>query len=374
MSAQSCSRWRWLPLPLDNLVGWYQLPDGQEVLLTWAADGDLRLAALGDPFFSRPFRPSPDASFLWLTETDEARTVHFRLAADEAIGFEWSDADEGAVHALRLASQPYGLRELEFENQGVTLSGTLLIPTGGLPVPAAVMIHGSGESDRDNLWYLEIADHLARNGIAVLLPDKRGCGKSGGEWRTAGMDDFAGDSQAAAVAVGGQSGIDGAGVGFLGVSQGGSIAPLAATMTAGTAFAVSLVAGVTTFDEIVPHESRQTLRQNGLPGPIADALAPMAAAIARRRRPVWWKKNGSFDPLPYWRQLTIPKLFIYGGEDERDNVPVSQSVARLEDAGLPALEIEIYPDSGHGLFLPGTKTIRPDFLELLSTWIQQNSG
>jgi len=366
------------PAAQTDLVGWYRLPDGQHVVLSWAADGDLRLAALGEPFFSEPFRAQSNGAFLWTAgsgSAEETRTVGFRFGDHgKPVGFQWAREKTQPSVATRLANQPYELRELDYRNQDVALSGTLLVPRARAAVPAAVMIHGSGESDRDNLWYLEIADHLARNGIAVLLPDKRGCGKSGGEWRTSSMEDFGGDSRAAAEVVRGQRGVDPARVGFVGVSQGGSIAPLAATMTTDSAFAVGLVTGVTTFDEMLLHESRQTLRQNGLPGLVADGLAPMAAAIARRRRPVWWEKNGGFSPLPYWRQLTIPKLFVYGREDERDNVAVSHSVALLEDAELSQLTIEIYPGSGHGLFLPGTRTIRPEFLELLATWIQQTSG
>ena len=33
------------PTHQADLVGWYQLPDGQDVVLSWAADGDLRLSA-----------------------------------------------------------------------------------------------------------------------------------------------------------------------------------------------------------------------------------------------------------------------------------------------------------------------------------------
>lgn len=35
---------------------------------------------------------------------------------------------------------------------------------------------------------MSIADGLASRGVAVLLPDKRGSGKSGGDWRTATFD------------------------------------------------------------------------------------------------------------------------------------------------------------------------------------------
>ncbi|MFQ5525898.1 MAG: alpha/beta hydrolase family protein [Thermoanaerobaculia bacterium] len=362
----------------EHLVGWYQLGDERQALLTWAADGDLRLAGPGEPYFSHPFRSQPDGSFLWQpdkNDTERTRTVQFRVAGGgQTVGFDWVSEDGDSGFVPRVHRQPYALRELEYRNDQVRLSGTLLIPDAEQPLPAAAMIHGSGDSDRDNLWYLAIADHLARNGIAVLLPDKRGCGRSGGDWKTSSLEDLAKDTGAAVEAVRRQDGVDPIRIGLLGCSQGGSIAPLAASLTPDLAFVASLAGGVATFNELLLHESRQTLRQNGLPGLLADGFAPLAAAIARLRRPVWWKKNGKFDPLPYWTRLEIPALIVYGGEDEQDNVPVALSVERLRKAGPRDLRLEVYPDSGHALFLPDTQTVRPDFLSLLATWIHQSSG
>jgi pimeloyl-ACP methyl ester carboxylesterase len=105
---------------------------------------------------------------------------------------------------------------------------------------------------------------------------------------------------------------------------------------------------------------------------MADGMAGFAASVAKPRQPIWWEKNGSFDPLPYWAALTVPALAVYGAEDEKDNVPVSRSVELLEEL-RPAVDvtIEVYPDSGHGLFVPGTQTVRPELLQLLTRWITE---
>jgi hypothetical protein len=67
-------------------------------------------------------------------------------------------------------------REIAFRNQtqNLDLKGLLFIPSGDGPFPAAVIIHGSGTSVRNNAWYLTLVEHLQREGITVLLPDKRG--------------------------------------------------------------------------------------------------------------------------------------------------------------------------------------------------------
>ena len=99
--------------------------------------------------------------------------------------------------------------EISFENthEDVQLAGMLFLPEGDGPFPTAVFIHGSGPSARNSAWYLGIAKYLQANGVAVLLPDKRGCEKSGGNWRGASIEDLATDFQVK-VYPGGGHGID----------------------------------------------------------------------------------------------------------------------------------------------------------------------
>src|SRR5262245_2768207 len=61
----------------------------------------------------------------------------------------------------------------------VTLAGTFTSPKGDGPFPAAILITGSGPQDRDESLlghkpFLVLADHLTRQGIAVLRYDDRG--------------------------------------------------------------------------------------------------------------------------------------------------------------------------------------------------------
>jgi hypothetical protein len=76
---------------------------------------------------------------------------------------------------------------------GHTLAGTLTLPKGAnreKPVGAIVTVTGSGAQDRDEAIGLvgfqpfrQIADALARRGIATLRMDDRGTGESGGPSR-----------------------------------------------------------------------------------------------------------------------------------------------------------------------------------------------
>ena len=99
---------------------------------------------------------------------------------------------------------PYREEDVSFSNPkasgaAVTLAGTLTLPAGAGPFPAAILISGSGAHDRDEAVaghrpFLVIADYLTRHGIAVLRYDKRGVARSTGDYAAATSSDFASDA------------------------------------------------------------------------------------------------------------------------------------------------------------------------------------
>jgi hypothetical protein len=242
-------------------------------------------------------------------------------------------------------------------------------------VPAelgTVVLHGSGTSDRDNLWYLQFVHALAARGVAVLFPDKRGSGRSAGEWQTADFDVLAGDAAAGVEALAAATGLEPGAIGALGMSQGGHIAPLVPLKAPGLAFVVNVSGGAVTMDESLRHETVETLVQKGLPRPLARLLEPAASAVPKRRGRTWWRLNGAWDPLPYWRRLEIPALVLYGAEDERDNVPVTRSVERLRRADRDSpgtIAIEVVPGAGHAFFAADRRHVRGDVLETVADWV-----
>jgi pimeloyl-ACP methyl ester carboxylesterase len=344
-------------------VGWYQLAPGDRRLLTYAADGGLRLIALHGTIASERFVPLSNTEFWWDREQAPDADVRFVTDPDENLAyFRWSD-DDGIVHAASKSTQQgYHVRELQYDSGGTPMSASLFVPRTAGTHAAAVMIHGSGNSDRDNLWYMWIAHSLVEEGIAVLLPDKRGCGKSGGDWKTASFEDFARDARAAVRATRGETDIDPSRVGLVGISQGGWIAPLAASTLPRLAFLVSVSGATVTPNEQLQHE----LGQNRI-----------AVWFAKLGRHAWWKKNGDFDPLPYWATFAGPSLVVYGEEDEEDNVPVGRCEALLQTMKRrnPHLDmtIRVFEETGHGFFETGTKRIRQDFLNLLARWIGEKT-
>ena len=75
---------------------------------------------------------------------------------------------------------------------------------------------------------------------------------------------------------------------------------------------------------------------------------------------------GSFDPVPLWGAVSLPTLVLYGREDT--NVPSAESAARLEALGNDAIEVVVFPGSGHALQDPpdrGNDLIRHESLEAI---------
>jgi len=161
---------------------------------------------------------------------------------------------------------PYFEQEVVFDNDdaGISFVGTLSYPSKGGPFGAAVLIHGSGAHTRDEMVslhkiFLVLADHLTRQGIAVLRYDKRGVGLSGGKPDPQSTsDDYASDVRAAVCFLKIQPNIDPSKIGLIGHSEGGFIAPMVAADSADVAFIV-LLAGTG-----LPGMDIQMLQENAM--------------------------------------------------------------------------------------------------------------
>jgi pimeloyl-ACP methyl ester carboxylesterase len=145
---------------------------------------------------------------------------------------------------------PYKVEEVTFENKThkLTLAGTLTIPMEGSNFPAAILITGSGGQNRDEELlghkpFLVIADYLTRNGFAVLRYDDRGIAKSTGDYSLATTEDFTIDALSAVDYLKTRNEINHSKIGLIGHSEGGMIAPIAATQSDDIAFIV-MMAGI----------------------------------------------------------------------------------------------------------------------------------
>jgi dienelactone hydrolase len=266
--------------------------------------------------------------------------------------------------------------EVTFRNteQQLDLGGMLFVPAGHGPFPAAVIIHGSGTSRRDSGWYLTLTQHLQQNGVVVLLPDKRGSEKSEGNWRTSSFEDLSTDTLAAIEFLKTQQVVPLTSVGIIGMSQGGWIAPIVASESSNVDFVVSMVGSAVTPAAQLIYEENHNLRQMGfLPG-ISNVIALASTAYIRNvAQAEFWGRVANYDPVPYWREVNVPALALYGADDT--NVPSEESAKRLNALGKSNLRIEIYEGSGHALQDPvgrGNSIIRKEALAAIRSAIEMN--
>ena len=395
--------------PYKQCVGWYEVAPGRFNLVTWGARSGLLILDFERVSFGR-LSPSGDNLFVWRRgkESPEREVSFTKNKQGEVTGFSWRDQDGGQGMAKKSTSYGYSQEEVRFKNGSVTLTGLVMMPRTKGPHPAAAIIQGSGDSDRDNVWAFTIADYMARQGIAVLLPDKRGSGKSEGDWHTADFKDLAGDALAALEVLKARKEVDPNRAGLVGLSQGGWIAPLAASLSRDVAFVVDVSGAAVTPGEQVAHELEQDYRRSGLNEPVIKGLLELIGLSQNYmrtgtgweayqeklnktwspfRKPFpatkddwrwdWWRAVIDFDPIPLLEEARCPVFVAYGQEDEKDNVPVKESVTRLEKMIQRAKKkdfiIKVYPGSGHAIDDPATKWVSKDFLDFLSRWIIQEA-
>jgi pimeloyl-ACP methyl ester carboxylesterase len=278
--------------------------------------------------------------------------------------------------------------QVRFSSCGNTLSGTLTLPATPGPHPAVVFINGSGAADRTGyglappLWR-----HFAGRSFASLSWDRPGVGESTGDFEAQTFPDRAAEAIAAVSFLRSRPDIRADAVGLWGFSQGGIVAPLAASDCADVAFLIEVSGCQTVAWQQDPYRVEAEVRADGFP----EADVAEAAAFARRRmdlirgagtfeeldeaqqkvrdRP-WFEyvhlcdrkrfQSGritvEFDPGPSWEKVRCPVLAIFGEKDT--SCPVEQSVAvvrrGLERAGNADVTLRVFPNAAHGLTVAQT--------------------
>ncbi|MDR2682484.1 MAG: alpha/beta fold hydrolase [Dysgonamonadaceae bacterium] len=331
---------------------------------------------------------------------------------------------------------PYYEEEVSFENQadGITLAGTLTLPQKDGVFPAVVLISGSGPQDRneelmEHKPFLIIADYLTRNGIAVLRFDDRGTGASTGNFQTATSYDFSKDVEAGVKYLQSRREIHPKGIGLIGHSEGGIIAPMVAARNQDIAFIVllagtgirgdqililqqDLIAEASGNDETDRKKAKsineslynlvlQSTNTEQLKTNLTEYLMQVAkeipdtyketydarfiqASVARLTAP-WMQYFIQYDPAPTLEKVKCPVLALNGEKDLQ--VPAKENLeairAALTKGGNKYLTVKVFPGLNH-LFqecttgLPAEyatieQTFSPLVLEEMVTWIQSHT-
>jgi dienelactone hydrolase len=371
-----------LPAAQERLTGYYEMQPGRILSVTSSPLGpfyvDYTTGRVGVLFPS-----SQEALFAGPAfQVPVPVAINCRLTSDPAtngVVLHWQDeAGQRIGRKLELRRE-----EVTFRDGDVVLSGTLGLPSGQGPHPAIVRIHGAGPQARQSTldgWY-------AYHGIAYLSFDKRGVGKSTGDWREAGISELADDVLAAVRFLRQRKDIDPAQIGIESVSEGGWIAPVVATRDSKVRFIIVLAGPALDYVPELMNEVEERLKARGLSGDdlkralefkrkalqmIADgaglsdeAWANFQTFVAPYRSEKWFpyvrepKERSPAQKKLYlmarirssqfWRQVKIPVLALYGGEDL--NVPAARNVAaltkELKEAGNRDFTIKVFPEANH---------------------------
>ncbi|HEU5135887.1 MAG TPA: alpha/beta hydrolase [Steroidobacteraceae bacterium] len=217
------------------------------------------------------------------------------------------------------------VEEVEFVSHGAKLAGSAVFPDGQPIHAAVVFIHGSGEQSRD----LKLAERFAREGIAALVYDKRGVGKSGGKYEgdqnvsEKNIALLADDANAALQKLSSYPSLKGIPVGLAGISQAGWIAPVAAEKSSLAKFLLlwSGPVGKVSEEDIY---SKFTADRDSPVAPTFDE-----ALRSRTQKYIWPDFLGKdTDSSENLKKLSIPGLWIFSDND--GSIPVALSIERLQ--------------------------------------------
>lgn len=182
---------------------------------------------------------------------------------------------------------PYIVEDVSYFNQSksIQFGGTLTIPENGDKHPVAILIPGTGQADKDathagHKLFLVIADHLTKNGIAVLRVDDRGVGDTSGKETVADATsyDYAMDVADGITFLKSHQSIDTTKIGLIGHSGGAIIASILGAERKDIAFIVSM-AGVSISGKEAYLSQSKTKLQWLYPSHNTDSILKYESAI-----------------------------------------------------------------------------------------------
>jgi pimeloyl-ACP methyl ester carboxylesterase len=166
-----------------------------------------------------------------------------------------------------------------FHCAGVELRGTLSVPEGAGPMPAIVTVHGATGWSRDFRLFTHLQELVEPLPMATLRYDRRGSGESGGDFASADFRLLADDALAAVELLRRDPRIDAGRIGLFGFSQGGWIAPEAASRSAEIAFLVLVGACAVTPAEQMSFTAATALRRAGYSAAVVEEMLELRAVV-----------------------------------------------------------------------------------------------
>jgi uncharacterized protein len=313
-----------------------------------------------------------------------------------------------AAAPARAAERPASVDSVVFHNRGIALHGTLYVPAASGRRPAVVVFHAAGGGTRDFHAYRHLVTALPAAGFAVLVFDRRGSGQSDGDFATATFEDLARDGIAGVSFLRMRLDIDPARIGVWGVSQGGWIAPLAASLTHDIAFVVAVSAPGVPPRRQMDYAAEYALKAAGQPREVIDralhvretvndyyrgfrTMSETQQEVEAARFEPWfdqillpnsgnlpadpartkWHAEMDYDPLETLTRVNVPAAFFFAKVDPW--VPVEESITGIRRAmhANPAVTIRRVPEADHYMEIEGGQMAEP-YVKQLVQWLRDN--
>ena len=254
------------------------------------------------------------------------------------------------------------------------LSGTLTVPREGSgPYPAVLLLTGSGPIDRDSNHRkirfdvtAQVAAALAEVGVASFRYDKRGVGKSPGDWRESGFWDNVDDAAAALAMLRGRPEVDASRLVVAGHSEGAVQAVALAARDRSVAGVILLAASARPGEEMLLWQSRVILPT--LPRPVqfllrvlpGDPVQKVGANHAKlkatttdvarlnlaRVNAKWFREYLAYDPADDLPKIDVPVLALTGTKDLQVD---PADLAVVADRAAGPVETHLVEDLTHSL-------------------------
>ena len=369
----------------DNCqIGAYRFTDGEIVDIARSEGGTFRWRKFdGSTGVLHQKEDGSWTSTLGWTDRPDGHMASFTGCANGEIEFDGKKA-----HRI-----PFDVTDIVFEGRdGVKLAGRLVLPKGNERVPIAVLVHGAEhESARDSYALQRL---LPAENVGVFVYDKRGTGASKGKY-TQDFDTLADDAVAAMREAKRIAGERCARIGYQGGSQGGWVAPLAATRAPVDFVIVSFGLAVSVIDEDQEEVALEMQLKGHSEEEISKALEVASAAEAvfesnftkgferldavraKYRNEPWYKDvHGNYthfilpytavearekfkdflpgtpfryDPIPTLRAVKAPQLWVLGQDDlEAPSAETSRRIKALIAKGKP-ITLGVFPHAEHGM-------------------------
>lgn len=302
--------------------------------------------------------------------------------------------------------------EVTITINNATLSGTLCLPEKHGVFPVVIMVHGSGNLDRNENTggqkldvFNTFARHLSDSGVASLRYDKRGVGRSTGNYYTAGHFDLVNDAMEWLEYISTNEHCDKNAIFLLGHSEGSIIVPQLSQRSAKIAGIIMIAPFIEKMESILIRQARNIRHMaNDLVGlknlPIKilfkifdpvksqiklinkinrtskDVIYSMFQKIPAR----WLKQLLSINPADIYKMTTCSSLVIGGAKDIQCN---PDDVAEISKIIQGPVESHLISDMSHILRLEAgkpsifnysdllKKPIEPQVLNLVNNWIQK---